>query len=317
MSSLFSDSTIAKIKKYKKTFLWAAVCILIGELVVGVILILAHSFSETIGKLMATFGLCAVALFVGVNNFSRMEKGERLVQGFALTSLIANAIWLVLAILLIWELIPFMDVVKNSYSSSSYSGLYPAYHLSYVMTWAAKTMFVTVEIAFACFLISNVLAIAETEKPVKPLKITALICELYCGIYAIVLILGDISINVFGSSWYQLAVLMGFAFVVMALAAAIISRNGAKKNEREKNVQNKNLNDADVQAKIQEMVEKEVQARMAAQQNQPPVLNPDSDLNQPEPQPEIKHEIISEPQPEPETPTEASPESEMPDGHFE
>lgn len=85
------------IKKTKKGFLWAAVCILIGEVVVGAILILIQSFDETIGKLMGTFALCAVMMFFGVNNFSRMEKHDRIVQSFALVGLISNITWLLLS----------------------------------------------------------------------------------------------------------------------------------------------------------------------------------------------------------------------------
>ena len=50
---------------------------------------------------------------------------------------------------------------------------------------------------------------------------------------------------------------------------------------------------------IQEMVEREVQARMAAQQNLPPVLNPDAN------------------QPKTETPVEKHPNTETIDRHFE
>lgn len=257
MNSLFSNATIENIKNIKKTFLWVAVCILIGEVVVGAILILAQSFNETIGRLMGTFALCAVALFVGVNNFTRMEKGERLVQEFALVSLIANIVWLVLSILLIWEIIPFMEPCEDT--SYRYSSCYPS-----TMTFLAKLMMVAVNVALSCFLISNVWSIEETVKPVRPLKITALICELYCGIYAVVMTFGDVR-YVADMRWSMLSALMGLAFIVMAIAAVIVSRNGSKKIEKEIDLKEKNMSDAEMQAKIQEMVEKEVQARMAAQ----------------------------------------------------
>ena len=67
--------------------------------------------------------------------------------------------------------------------------------------------------------------------------------------------------------WYPLAGLMGFAFVVMAWAAAIVSRNGRKRSEERTGSHENSISDAEVQAKIQEMVEKEVQARLAAQGN--------------------------------------------------
>ena len=86
MSSLFKESTIEIIKAIKKGFLWTAVCILIGEVVLGAILILVGSFNETIGKLMGTFALCAIMMFFGVNNFSRMEKGDRIIITVTLAS---------------------------------------------------------------------------------------------------------------------------------------------------------------------------------------------------------------------------------------
>lgn len=245
------------IKSLRKTFLWAGVCILIGEFLTGAILILTQSFDATIGKIMATFALCAVVLFVGVNNFTRMEKGERIVQGFALTSLIANIIWLILAILMIWE-------VMAVYTYSSFT---------LEMTVMAKIMCVAVNVATTCFLISNVWAIEETVKPVRPLKITALVCELYCGIYGIIVIFG--STSVMDSRWYALAGLAGFAFIVMALAAVIVSRSGRKKSEKIVSMSESLEKDGDMQAKIQEMVEKEVQARMKSEANKPPILSQD------------------------------------------
>lgn len=254
MESLFSDSTIETIKRIRKGFLWTAVCILIGEVVVGAILILIQSFDATIGKLMGTFALCGLMLFLGVNNFSLMEKKDRIVQSFALTSLIGNIVWLLLSVLFIWEVLPFME------ETGSRVYYYYSYHLSVM----AKILMVAINIAAMCFLISNVWAIKETLKPVRPLKITAILCALYCGIYSIVVVVGEVQVVVDGR-WYGLAGLAGFAFIVMACAAAIVSRSGSKK-EKEASDKLSDVNNVEVQAKIQEMVEKEVQARMAATQ---------------------------------------------------
>ena len=253
MKSLFNDSTIETIKRIKKGFLWTAVCILIGEVVVGAILIIIQSFDLTIGKLMGTFALCSLMLFLGVNNFSLMEKKDRIVQSFALTSLIGNIVWLLLAVLFIWEVLPFME--------KDVSGVY---YYSYHLSAMAKMLMVAINIAVMCFLISNVWAIEESLKPVKPLKITAIICALYCGIYAIVVTLGEVEAVIDGR-WYGLAGLAGFAFVVMACAASIVSKCGLKK-EKEVDKGLNNVNNAEVQASIQEMVEREVQARMATMQ---------------------------------------------------
>jgi len=251
MNSLFSESAIETIKKVKKIFLWIAVCILIGEVVLGAILILVQNFNETIGRLMGTFATCAVMMFFGVNNFSRMEKGDRIIQSFALVSLIGNIIWLLLSFLFIWNIVPYTE-------SSGF--------LYYRMTGLAKVFSVAVDVAFMCFLVSNVWSIKETLKPVKPLKITAIVCALYCGIYSAVVTVGDVrSVN--DARWYALAGLAGLAFLIMTIAASVVSKSGLKKNEKEANAGVGNVNDAEMQAKIQEMVEKEVQERLQAEKD--------------------------------------------------
>lgn len=242
-NSLFSESTIETIKKVKKVFLWTAVCILIGEVIVGAILILAQSFNEVIGKLMGTFALCAVMMFFGVNNFSRMEKGDRIIQSFALVSLIGNIVWLLLSFLFVWGVVPYTEK----------TGLFYSYRL----TAMAKIFSVSLNIAFMSFLVSNVWSIEETLKPVRPLKITAIICALYCGIYAVVMTLGDVQ-SVNDARWYALTGLAVLAFIVMTCAAAIVSKSGKKKKDKESG----NVNKEEVQATIQEMVEKEVQERL-------------------------------------------------------
>lgn len=245
MSSLFNESTTEKIKSIRKTFLWTAVCILIGEVIVGAILILAQSFNGTIGRLMSTFALCALALFIGVNNFSRMEKGEKLVQGFALAGFIANIIWLLLATLFIWEVMP---LTENYYSSR--------------MTVMSKIMVAAIDAAIMCFFVSNVWSIEETVKPVRPLKITAIVCEIYCGTYAIIVTLGDIQTTL-DSRWNALAGLAALAFIVMACAASIVSNSGKKKAE--KATVKAPQDSPEMQAAIKEMIEKEVQQRLAAE----------------------------------------------------
>lgn len=298
MSSLFSEKMISGIKSMRKTFLWTAVCILIGEVIVGAVLIIAQSFNLMIGKLMGTFALCAIVLFVGVNNFSLMEKGKKIVQGFALVSLIANITWLVLCILFIWEVLPF---IEGSY-------------FNYSMTVMARFMLVAIDVAVMCFWISNVWAIEETVKPVKPLKITAIICELYCGCYAMVITLMDTEHLVeMDSRWYALAGLAGFAFFVMAIAALIVSKSGKKKNEEKVSL---SMDNTEMQAKIQEMVEKEVQARLASQGGedaqasvaQEPQTTPELQVA-PEPQPVQQTQVNESPQVqnEPSTPNPINP----------
>ena len=294
MSGLLNDKVLGAIKNIKKVFLWVAVFILIGELIAGAILILTAKFDLTIGKLMGTFALCGIVLFVGVNNFSCMEKKNALVQCFALASMITNIVWLTLAILFIWEVVPFIETSPRGFYYSS------------TMTVLAKVMLISLNIATMCFLNSNVWSIEETLKPVLPLKITAIVCESYCGIYGIVVTLGQIG-AMYDSKWYALAALAGLAFIVMAIAASLVSKSGKKKSG---NV----VDSKEMQATIQEMVEKEVQQRLQAQanngaQNATPVVQTES---QPEAQPESQPVAQPEDQPvaQPEGQPVAQPENQ-------
>lgn len=250
MSSIISESTINKLKAVRKVFLWAGVCILIGELVLGAILILVGSSSETIVRIQLTFLVLAISLFIAINNFIRMEKGEPLTQGFALVSFLTNLISLILTILLIWGVINVINTGAYSYYSSSSS-----------LSATGQVLLIALDLMAGCFWISNVLAIKETVKPVKPLKITALICMAYCTIYSVVvtasnmLFTGDLKL----SSLYALASL---AFVLTALVALIVSKTNKKKEEKA-TVDMKN--DKEVQSAIRDMVEKEVQERLAAE----------------------------------------------------
>ena len=170
-------------------------------------------------------------------------------------------IWLILAILLIWEVIPFYE--ECSAGAKISVGYYKYSVCQLTMTVAAKLFLIALNTAVSCFFISNVLAIEETVKPVKPLKITALVCELYCAIYYVIVTIVDTP-NALDSRWVMLSALAGFAFLVMAIAALIVSRSGRKKNEAVETGA-ASINSAEMQSQIREMVEKEVQERMKAE----------------------------------------------------
>ncbi len=99
-NSLFNEDTLQKIQKTRKIFLKFAVWILITELVFGAILILTGSWDIAVGRIQGTFLILALILFVNVNNFIRIEKGNKATQIFALVGFISNLIWGVFAFLL-------------------------------------------------------------------------------------------------------------------------------------------------------------------------------------------------------------------------
>ena len=280
---LFGEDTLQKIQKTRKIFLKFAVWILIAELVLGAVLILTGSWDVAIGRIQGTFLILALILFVSVNNFIRIEKGDKTIQIFALIGFVSNLIWGIFAFLLMWEIVPF-HWTEEIMRTSSYSGYsYPS--TKYHMTFYAIIMLIASYAAAAGFWISNILSIKETIKLVKPLKITAVVCVAYLWIFGTIITpiepeFKDVE------KLYQLAGLAGLAFGITALAALIISKTNKKKVAESNTTMNgvsaqfTPKTEAELRAEIEEkvrreMIEKEVRAKMEAEK--PTITNSGAD----------------------------------------
>lgn len=270
---MFGENTLIKIQKVRKAFLWVAVWILIAELIGGAILILTGSQSVIIGKIQLTFLVLALILFVGVNNFIRIEKGDRTTQCFAIMSFACGLIWGILASVLIWEIVPFTWIVE-SMGDSYYRRRF--YSVEYHLTGWAISMLIASYTAGAGFWISNVLAITETVKSVKPLKITAVISILYLWVFGTVVTLMEPEFEDV-QKFAQLAGLASLAFVVTAATALIISVTSKGKDNKSKAIDSDGSaelmakTEAELRAEIEEkvrreMIEKEVRERLGASQ---------------------------------------------------
>ena len=279
-NSLFNKDTLQKIQKTRKIFLKFAVWILIAELVLGAVLILAGSWDAAIGRIQGTLLILALILFVSVNNFIRIEKGNKTIQIFALIGFVSNLIWGIFAFLLMWEIVPF-HWTEQIMRTSSYSGYsYPS--TKYHMTFYAIIMLIASYAAAGGFWISNLLSIKETIKLVKPLKITAVVCVAYLWIFGTIMtLIGAEFKNV--EKLYQLSGLAGLAFGITALAALIISKTNKKKVAESNTAMNgastqfTPKTEAELRAEIEEkvrreMIEKEVRAKMEAEK--PTIANP-------------------------------------------
>lgn len=291
--SLFSQKALSNVKKAHKAFLWVATMIMIISLLLGVVLIFTDTENEMFGKIQGTFFILAVAVFICVNNFIRIEKGNRAIQGFALTGFLANIVWLVLGILMIWGVLSPVQVENSSrrtddfttptynlqdkydeynyddeeedYTLYNYDEIYsddedyltedyyydlddydyyndysnyemddvyrdityPSSYTSgaYNISIAAKIIIVAVGIASIGFWVSNILVIKDKIKAIKPLKTTAIICQVYSSTFIIVLAFAwPININQDLLKWVELYGLSISGFIITALAAWIISR---------------------------------------------------------------------------------------------
>ena len=268
--SLFNAETIQNLQKLRKLFLKIAVWILIIELALGAILILTGFWDISIGKIQGTFLILALILFVSVNNFIRMEKGDKIIQSFASAGFISNIIWACLAILLLWEIVPYH---YTSTKLLDWGGSRTIYH----NTIFAIIMLISGYAASACFWISNVMSIRETIKLVKPLKVTAIACVSYIWIFMTIMAF----INIEGQDdivtrLYSLTALAGLAFVITALAALIISKTNGKKQQSNTFVNADGTisaapkSEAELRAEIEEqvrreMIEQEVRAKIEAE----------------------------------------------------
>lgn len=272
-NGLFSENTLQKIQKARKIFLKLAIWMLIAELFSGAFLILTGIWGIEVGKIQGSLLILTLILFISVNNFIRLEKGNKTIQIFALLSFISDLIWGVFAFLLMWEIVPFNWTTNtNRYLSGFYSTT------DSHMTIYAIIMLTAAYAAAAGFWISNVLSIKETTKLVTPLKITATICIVYLWIFETITTplepdYRDVE------RLYQLAGLAGFAFAVTSLAALIVSKTNKKKSSESNTVNGAEAplapkTEAELKAEIEEkvrreMIEKEVRAKMEAEKLTP------------------------------------------------
>ncbi len=225
-------------------------------------------WGATSGKIHGTFLVLASILLIGVNNFIRVEKGNKIIQIFALISFVSNLIWAIFAILLLWKIIPFYwtEEVMRTSSSMAYTYPYTVHH----MTSYAIIMLTFAYAAAGGFWISNIMSIKETVKLVKPLKITAILCVAYLWIFETIITPIEHEFED-TKKLYQLAGLAGLAFGITALAALIISRTNRTKTIESKSVQSVQKTEAELRAEIEEkvrreMIEKEIRTKIETEQ---------------------------------------------------
>ena len=249
MSSLYNEKTLEKIKGIRATSLKTFVTILILEIIVWAIIIVTKQSSTLVGRFQATFLIVACALFVSIINFRNIEKGEQGAQLMSIISLAACAIWTILQVLVVWGVIKMFDG----------DGLF-----SISITEFGKLISVVSSTMLCMMLAGCVASINENGGSIKPLKITAFISIICVWIIGMILTFKDYS-SIKIDNLSTLSSLLGLAFlsfVVTGIAAAVISKTNRKDRLDRKMSSETIKEDVNTQAAIQEMVEKEVQARL-------------------------------------------------------
>lgn len=276
--SIISKASLEKLENVRKYVLKTAIWLLVGGVVLGAMTILfgGSSSGEIIGKFMGTLFIVALMMIVSVNNFKMIASEDAKIQSFALVGLVSNLAWALFWTLLCW--VPEWGTTCNSSCVTC--------------TNCGASMLIKSAAAFsylsALGLIgSNVLSIYEGDKKslIRPLKITAVICATYEFLYLAVLTFSGYDFtSEFAARLGMLAIFAGFAWFAIVIAALILSSSEKNRKKKDTSISvNKSKkdedddapkakSDAELRAEIEEqvrreMIEKEVRARMEAEQN--------------------------------------------------
>lgn len=256
-----------------KTAIW----LLVGGVVMGALTILFGGISsgEIIGKFMWTLFIVALMMMVSVNNFKMVATEEAAIQSFALVGLVSNLLWALLWTILCW--VP--ELGSTCSSSCSYCSSYSC-GMSVLFKCAVSFSYLSA----LGLLGSNVLSIYEGDKKslIRPLKITAVVCATYEFLYLTVMTIFNYNFtSEFASRLGMLAVFAGFAWFAIVITALILSTNEksrrAKRDDSETQKSKRNevsvaKSEEELRAEIEEqvrreMIEKEVRAKLGAEQN--------------------------------------------------
>lgn len=254
MESIFNKKSLERIKNIRTIFLKIFVGILIAEVIMWAFIILMQQSNEIVARFQATFLVVAAALFVCILDFRCIEKGKKLAQVLALVSLVTCGIWTLMQLLVAWN-------VLQMYTATGLFGL------GSELTVVGRIISIVSATMSAAMFAALVSKIDENGGPIKPLKITAIVCMAYLWGYSVAVSLMDIKNNDFGTA-SALAGLAVLAFFVTWIAAAVISRMNRKDKidhtvaSPEGAKQNKEM-----QEEIKAMIEKEVQARLAEERS--------------------------------------------------
>ena len=289
MSTILKPAILEKIKPLQSTFLKVSIWAFVAGVILSVVMILAgddnFGLLANYGRILGIVFLFACSMLIAVNNFKRLESDETAVSALALTSLISNAINFLLWTLIIWGVFPL--------STKSFNPHFTAF---------GKIAYIVSTIFISSFFASNILLIGgkTQSKNIRPLKITSLVCLAYESLFCIISILIE-------SVDFKLSLLAGFAsfvWIISSVLAVVISISSDSSKKASSTPKSDAELRAEIEAKVRaEVIEKEVRARIEAEQNQnlTQTQTPQPPVEQtPAPQPLVEQA----PAPAPQTPVE-------------
>lgn len=196
MSSIFNSQTLAKISTFRKYLFRVAIWTLIAGVIMGVVMIFASDNTEintTVGNLTNSLFIAAAGLIVCAICFILLESKKTPVQLFAILTIAASVIWLVLWILSIWNWDVFETCTRNyikptpygtgGYILDAYSNAY-TYSCTYSPLFRIASISTYVSIfSFYTALILN-LYVGERRDLMRPLRFVDIVLALYLCCFA-------------------------------------------------------------------------------------------------------------------------------------
>lgn len=214
------------IKQLRKILLGSIAWIFIAAVVLGVIVIIFNSESDSsaIGRVYGTLGSMLAFVVYSFANLALMGSKNNTSKWLAAIGLITNILTVFLGILAIWEVFPMTTEVGNHCFAIRDC-------TKDVLTAPAVIFLIFGSVSFLSVLGSFTSTIKEDKfrNVVRPLKYTALACLVYIQIHWIVLVLNNWDLP---TNWITLASFLSGIYVLAAVSAFIISNLDNKKKDK-------------------------------------------------------------------------------------
>ncbi len=221
-----------KLQKTQKILFRIALCTFLVDIFLCYIFALkVEHWTPIVTKSLSSLTALSVLFFISSGILPRIEKGTKAVRNIAFAGLICGVLCGILALLIIWEVIPYSW--SEITTRIDERNLLLVRNNKYLTFYGAAMLFMGFT-ALTCYLLSSVMSIKESSKAIKPLKIASNICLLYLWIYEIYMVAQCTETQLISLSkdvdnlMLQLAEFTCACYIITTTAVSIISRKNQK-----------------------------------------------------------------------------------------
>ncbi len=230
MSKIVSDKLLDKVNNIHHDMAKLVIWVVIAVVILGAIGILFSDDDpgKIVGKLLGTLAVVMIVVGVSINNIRRAAMDAPIVQGLALMGLVANVVWGILLVVMIW--MPELATV-SVYRLRKFCNCYGTVNQASPVLKIAVS---AICLAVLGWIGSNLMAAYEGSRRslIRPLKVTALVCLTYNVVFGMVVFCMDYEL---GDSNFvaRLGVLSGFTFVIWAALGLTVAIMGDTEKRRD------------------------------------------------------------------------------------